>query len=688
MRKLIYISLLFVFNSTLNAQNYSIRKVITKDGYDAYSPVFYNNKIIYCSNEQEVVGSSVYDLSGKQTIDLFSFDTSSKQTSRYDSNLKTNFNDGPISFTQDNLHCVFSRNKESKLGRSNKKEVTELELFSADLENGKWTNIQALPFCKNGYSYTHPFLNDNGDLLIFASNCPGGFGGYDLWKVTYNGTWGEPVNLGDTINSESNEVFPTLVGEQLYFSSDKKDGLGGLDIYTTYLKFPSKPIHLLDSINSTSDDFGVISNQKMEFGYFSSNRNGNDAIFSFKMIYPEFTDCNEQEDNGFCFSLFEENAAELDQVELIYQWKINDETINGVSIDYCFPGPGDYHVSLNIIDTVLNQTYFEQASYDVSLENIIQAYIDCPDTVQINTSFQLNSDQSYLDGATILNHFWEDGNGNKSIDRNPLFSYSNAGTYEIKLGLVTAKGEEIIKYCSTKQIVVLENYHNNYSNFLLLEKVNDSSVVSNIDNSANENSYYSIQIPVKYIEDNDLKHILAKYLQLDSTKNISIILSADSITYDYCIGAWKSIDEGYEDWKYLLKEGIVNMIFKQYHNFGIDNIAVNKEFKMNNILFKPGSYILDTISNVSLNKLSEVLTTVPFLKIDISGHTDSDGNGQQNLILSKYRVESIGKYLIKRGVDKKQIKYLYFGESRPIAPNTTEEGKAQNRRVEFKLILE
>lgn len=104
--------------------------------------------------------------------------------------------------------------------------------------------------------------------------------------------------------------------------------------------------------------------------------------------------------------------------------------------------------------------------------------------------------------------------------------------------------------------------------------------------------------------------------------------------------------------------------------------------------FVAGSAVIKEASNNSLNDLAGLLLKKPEWKIQISGHTDNVGNDQSNLILSKKRAESVKTYLVSKNVPAERVKTLFFGKTKPIAPNETEEGRQKNRRVEMKIIFE
>jgi outer membrane protein OmpA-like peptidoglycan-associated protein len=104
--------------------------------------------------------------------------------------------------------------------------------------------------------------------------------------------------------------------------------------------------------------------------------------------------------------------------------------------------------------------------------------------------------------------------------------------------------------------------------------------------------------------------------------------------------------------------------------------------------FVAGSAVIKEASNNSLNDLAGLLLKKPEWKIQISGHTDNVGNDQANLILSKKRAESVKTYLVSKNVPAERVKTLFFGKTKPIAPNETEEGRQKNRRVEMKIFFE
>ncbi len=108
--------------------------------------------------------------------------------------------------------------------------------------------------------------------------------------------------------------------------------------------------------------------------------------------------------------------------------------------------------------------------------------------------------------------------------------------------------------------------------------------------------------------------------------------------------------------------------------------------KFKNVNFNTGTSLLNHLSFVTLNMVSNILNENPKLKIEISGHTDNVGRPAKNLKLSNDRAWVVMKYLIRKGANPSQIKSLGLGETKPLVSNKTVAGKAENRRIEFKVV--
>jgi outer membrane protein OmpA-like peptidoglycan-associated protein len=211
-------------------------------------------------------------------------------TDRFSGSLNSKYHEGPTAFFKDGSKVIFTRNNflNGKIRRSSDG-INKLKLYLADADGDGWKNIQELPFNSDEYSTGHPTLSANEDLLLFASDMPGGFGGTDIYVSRYDGTnWLAPINLGDRVNTKGNEMFPYMdEKDNLYFSSDGHPGLGELDIFYTQLEGLTQKGRIINigaPINSSKDDFGMVTDGVRQTGYFSSNRKrggADDDIYRF-----------------------------------------------------------------------------------------------------------------------------------------------------------------------------------------------------------------------------------------------------------------------------------------------------------------------------------------------------------------------------------------------------------------------
>ncbi|RMA64722.1 OmpA family protein [Ulvibacter antarcticus] len=237
-----------------------------------------------------------YHWNGEGYLDLY---TASKDSLKFGNSvavgfsekINTKLHEANAIFTKDGNTIYFTRNyyingKKSK----DENDVLHVELFKAQLIDGKWSNIEVLPFNGNNFSIEHPALSTDEKTLYFASDMPGTIGSFDIFKVDVheNGTYGAPVNLGNTINTKHREQFPYISEKgKLYYSSDGLPGFGALDVFVSEEKNGSfsKPDNVGFPINSGFDDFSFNINERTKEGYFASNRpggKGKDDIYKIK----------------------------------------------------------------------------------------------------------------------------------------------------------------------------------------------------------------------------------------------------------------------------------------------------------------------------------------------------------------------------------------------------------------------
>ena len=168
------------------------------------------------------------------------------------------------------------------------------KIYTSQRASGEWSEAQELRlFNDSSITVAHPSINMTGDTLYFVSDAPGGYGGKDIYMAINNGgNWDEIINLGPTINTSDDEMFPYIRPDgRLYFSSKGHPGLGGLDLFYAIRQDTVWNVFNMGvPFNSSGDDFGITFAGEQEEGFFSSNRGqkkGYDLIYAFHLPQME-----------------------------------------------------------------------------------------------------------------------------------------------------------------------------------------------------------------------------------------------------------------------------------------------------------------------------------------------------------------------------------------------------------------
>lgn len=248
---------------------------------------FYNGDLIFSSQQIEnnhvSIAGRTYE--GYSDIYFAKFDSSKAvfdSPERMSGKLNGMYNEGTFTFNKTTQTAYISQCK---------KNPEICRIMASKLEKEKWQELNEVSISdsKKKYDYAHPSLTPDGKTMYFSSNMPGGFGGRDIWKVSISntGALGTPTNLGSLINSDKDEMFPSVVGDSiLLFASNGHIGMGGLDIFYSRIKdnIYAQPRNLGAPINSTGDDFSIILNHDLIGGYFCSqrgNEENSDDIYEF-----------------------------------------------------------------------------------------------------------------------------------------------------------------------------------------------------------------------------------------------------------------------------------------------------------------------------------------------------------------------------------------------------------------------
>ena len=279
-----------------NSGRFNIADAGVNSEYSDYGSSFLDDKLVFASaRDTGGVSKNVFKWNNQSFTNFYTSkigsDDNLETPKRFGNKINSKFHEATPVFTKDGKTMYFTRNNflDGKRGKDSKN-VTLLKIYKSTLEDGQWSNITELPFNSNQYSVAHPALSLDDATLYFASDMPGTLGQSDLFKVTINenGTFSTPENLGPKINTEGRETFPVISGDnELYFASDGRPGLGGLDIYVTRLDQNQnfgEIKNIGEPVNSPKDDFAFLINSETRKGFFTSNRDGGkgfDDIYKF-----------------------------------------------------------------------------------------------------------------------------------------------------------------------------------------------------------------------------------------------------------------------------------------------------------------------------------------------------------------------------------------------------------------------
>lgn len=256
-----------------------------------YSPMIFGEEhdhLYFTSTRNEAEGDELSGITGTKNGDIFFSQKDDKgkwsKPQKVEGGLNTEYDEGACCFSPDEREMYLTQcstdpsyPRYAKIVKSNR----------SDASWGKSTEMEITRDTLS--SYAHPAVSPDGEWLYFTSDMPGGEGGLDIWRIRITGgSLGGVENLGSTINTPGDEMFPTFrPNGDFYFSSNGRGGMGGLDIYIAtvddfgqwQLEHPGYPL------NSQGDDFGMTFEGPHNRGFFCSNRGdgrGWDHIFSFE----------------------------------------------------------------------------------------------------------------------------------------------------------------------------------------------------------------------------------------------------------------------------------------------------------------------------------------------------------------------------------------------------------------------
>jgi len=581
----------------------------------------------------------------------------------------TKYHEGPVTFDQSGERIFFSRNQYLKgKKRTSKKGIMKMNIYSAIKSGDDWVNEKELPWNTQEYEEVHPTLTADGNRLYFASNRPGGFGGMDLYYSDFQGgKWEEPVNLGDTINTAGNEIFPFIHEDgTLYFASDGWGGFGGLDIFSSEQDESiawQSPLNIGTPFNSPKDDFGFILNMTGTAGYLSSARdggNGKDDIYSFNM--KDKSQLGNQQIPATICVYDQWTDKRIEGVEIFIK-KTKKEGEGNIEEDY----------TMRLVETEVDNEFLLKLTKDleeIGTEDILKI-TDLKGEIIVN----LDQHTDYLfiakkNGYQIAQYPFRTKSKNIQQQVDFCISLTKVTCMVLKGKAINSKYESIIpnakitlvNLCTGEEETTISDANGNYSfpclpcrcEYLLIGEKNYFKTAKSETNTLSNGC--------------ELGGIL--------TENLVFTLGEDETVVPVAVSNGSSGSSGNGNNSQPAQP--------------ID-LTVGNTIELKNIYYDFDKYYIRSGSAESLDWVVRLMQKYPSLVLELTSHTDARGTTNYNNWLSRKRAKSAVKYITDRGISKFRLQAKGYGETQlrnhcEDDEYCTEEEHQYNRRTEIRVL--
>lgn len=613
-----------------------------------FSPAYYKDGVVFVSTRGPEQPNKMDKWINDNFMDLYYGEIGRMNMLDYvepfSPQLNTRYHEGPVSFTADNQKIFFTRNNflRGKRGKSSNN-VTKMKIYSARMVNGRWEEIQELPFNSDEYDIRHPAISPDGRTLVFSREGGNeGQGGYDLYVSYFIGNqWTAPENLGAEVNTKGNEGFPFIHEDgSLFFASDGHPGLGGLDVFLTQKVTVDndsswiRPLNIGVPFNSKKDDFGLILHRDQQSGYFSSNREGgkggDDLYFfetagRFTQVTPNKiqsirvcvfnSETGERVPNASVTVMTEAQALKIEQTgRLNNNMVVQLEPIREDSQDFILrlkdigakhpdqveqfttDGSGEF-----IYYMQTESRYIFEASkpgYNTGRETYTVKLTDDAQDLQFCIPLKKRG-ISAIQECPLLNGFILNKDYNRPMPGATVTLLNRCNGEEITLPIDLDGSFETCLECGCDYVV-----KGRKENF-----IGDNALVSTIDNP-NCNTPISVELEMVPGFDKMGNPVEIAGNVLDQSIKVGTVIELKNIFYDY------------------------------------DKANIREE------------------AGQDLDELVALMNRFPSMSIELSSHTDSRGSDTYNQELSQQRANAARSYLIGKGIAADRIEAVGFGESR------------------------
>ncbi|WP_234408331.1 OmpA family protein [Marinilabilia salmonicolor] len=514
------------------------------------------------------------------------------------------------------------------------------------------------------------FTETEDGVVFFVSDRRDGMGGKDIWTCRRKGSrrFSRPRNMGPVINTLFDEegVFVTPDGNTLYFSSEGHPGFGGFDIYKVERNRDGDwmhPVNMGQPFNSPFDDLFFFPSSDSLVSLIASSRPGGYGGLDLYKI---------QKDIRIPFSIAG-NISDAESGQALHGQLSLIDTLKREQVLTAWADSltGDYLIALE--DT---GNYVLQAG----VEGFKMELADVPKGTTRNAAFTLNFQLEKLKHPYALSGVITDLDTQQPVQAEITFRPvdKDSVTHRIFSDKETGAYQITFEDKFDLRMTVSANDYHLYSSELLLKNTLGDSEEKNVEL---EKSVVAYTLSGKVMEEKTNDAVPAELAVFEPGEEDAFLVAfADSTTGKFSITV-------FEEGPYLVEVNADGYFFNnfplQFHpdttlkinNVELKPMARGARIVAKNILFTSGKATLRAESYPEVNRLARLLLENSSVKIEVSGHTDNTGSASLNKRLSKSRALSVKRYLEGQGIAPERIDYEGYGFDQPIAPNTTAEGR-------------
>ncbi|MBO7481903.1 MAG: PD40 domain-containing protein [Bacteroidales bacterium] len=583
--------------------------------------------------------------------------------------INTEYSDHSPVITCDGNTLYFTSKRPNSLNSRDDEKI----YVSKRKNNGEWSSPDLLPSPINtkGNNESVVSISPDGKQLYFFRSGSSLQGNLYVSEMNDNGSWGKPKHLSSDINTKYRESHVSIApdGNSMYFTSDRPGGFGGLDIYVMK-KLPngkwSEPQLLPEEVNTPKDEEYPTVHPNGSLLYFNSK--GHESTGGYDVFYSRINDdgtyskaenmCSpiNTSDNDICYSLSCDGKT-------AYITGIREDSYG----EYDIYVVEDKSADPNLIVYKGSVRYADQA-----IPKGVTVWVKDKTTGEDLGSYNVDETNGeylcYLQGKDNYSiTYSKNGETLKEIEKAPTNDENE--TFK-RMGAPISLEDVVLPLLNKEASVAVHDDKN------LTPDVTD--VLDDVLKTAKDMKDESRQMIVNLdFDENEIPKDSPKMKMV--TDYLGKEVNSDDISYNQ-----RPTDKNV----YNIKVSSTSDIYAGPAKS--DNDPYNKNYsdtlEIRNVYFDFDKSDIKSEYTKNLNDLAEYMKDNPGAKIEIGGHTDYVGTDEYNMVLSGRRAMSVKNYLVDRGVKQDKVEIKKYGESAPIASNSSSSTRKYNRRIEFKVL--